>query len=59
MEVHAKYEVYEDNGDLVTEYNGEEIRAKNIWILDTKLDHAGAPRGRDLVFIPESGDSNA
>lgn len=53
MNQRTAIDVYDDNGEYVAVWKDEEYRASNPFGLDSRLEAAGAPVGRDLTFQGE------
>ena len=45
--------VWEENGEFVTDVDGQVFRASNQFGLDSKLSEAGIPAPRNLYFVDE------
>ena len=43
--------VYADGEDFVTAHDGREVRAGNVFGLDSKLTQAGVPQPRNLYLV--------
>ncbi len=46
--------VHEDGDEFVTEWEGVEYRACNMFGLDSKLDEAGVPSPRNLFLLEDT-----
>ncbi len=45
--------VYQDGDEIFTVWDGDEIRERNPFALDSRLDYRGVPRPRNLFLMAD------